>query len=422
MSTSRFSNRHLKSERKQLSVNTSMREINNRIKDLIIKHLKDELTVEQQLELQDWINVSDYNKELFQELTTTDNLSKELKEYQEAGINIWDKIDARIKTPAFIEGPVTNIRPIGRRIRIYVAAAVIICLFITSYFWLASPFRSPSKARPASVPVAGRDVAPGGSKATLTLGNGSTIVLENVADGSVAEQGATRISKEKNSLSYTAAASASPTVVYNTLTTPRAGQFQVVLPDGTKVWLNNASSLRYPTSFSGTSREVELMGEAYFEVAKNVAKPFSVKVLDATVHVLGTSFNIMAYNNESTINTTLVSGSVKVSEHDHQMLLTPGEQSQLDKQGSLKKTQVNVASVIAWKNGFFNFSHTDFQSAMRQLARWYDIDVVYKGVIPTKSFSGVIDRQLSLSEVLKIFESDEYTLSIEGNSMIVSVK
>lgn len=401
-----------------------MGELDHRIKDLIIKHLKDELTVEQQLELQQWINASDHNSDVFRQLTEPDQLSEDLKEYYEAKTNIRDKIDARIRTFALPESPVSNIRPVRRRRWIYAsAAAALLFLLITSYFWLASRFDSSSKARPVPASVAVRDVAPGGNKATLTLGNGATIVLENAADGSLAVQGGAKVSKEKNALAYTAAsahAAASAAVVYNTLTTPRAGQFQVVLPDGTKVWLNNATSLRYPTSFSGPSREVELTGEAYFEVAKNTSKPFSVKIPGAVVHVLGTSFNIMAYNNENTTNTTLVEGAVKVSQHTQQTLLAPGEQVQLGKQGSVKKTRVNIASVIAWKNGFFNFSHTDFQGAMRQLARWYDVDVVYKGTPPTRLFSGVIDRQLNLTQVLKIFENDECTLTIDEKRIIVT--
>ncbi|MBN9384538.1 MAG: FecR domain-containing protein [Chitinophagaceae bacterium] len=401
-----------------------MEGLNHRIKDLIIKHLKDELTIEDQLELQEWADASDYNRELFHRLTNPDQLNKDLKEYDELRMTIREKIDARLKTPDLQERPVPNIFPISRRRLVYAAAAAaLLFLFTISYFWLASRFDSSSKARPVPAPVAVRDVAPGGNKATLTLGNGSTIILENAADGQLTEQGDAHVTKQKNALSYTTALShnIAPTdIIYNTLTTPRAGQFKVVLPDGTKVWLNNASSLRYPTSFSGTSREVELTGEAYFEVAKNISQPFSVKIPDATVHVLGTSFNIMAYNNENSTNTTLVEGSVKISQRDHQMLLTPGEQVQLDKQGKIKKIEVNVASVIAWKNGFFNFSHTDFQGAMRQLARWYDVDVVYKGTPPSRSFSGVIDRQLSLSQVLRIFENDEYTLTIDGKSIIVT--
>jgi ferric-dicitrate binding protein FerR (iron transport regulator) len=403
-----------------------MGELDHRIKDLIIKHLKDELTVEQQLELQQWINASTHNSDIFRQLTEPDQLNEELKEYYEAKSNIRDKIDARIRTFALPENPVPNIRPARRRRWVYAsAAAALLFLLITSYFWLASRFDSSSKARPVPAPVAVRDVAPGGNKATLTLGNGATIVLENAADGSLAVQGVVQVSKRKNALSYNIVgphSDATSTVVYNTLTTPRAGQFQVVLPDGTKVWLNNATSLRYPTSFSGPSREVELTGEAYFEVAKNTSKPFSVKIPDATVHVLGTSFNIMAYSNENTANTTLVEGAVKVTQRDRQMVLVPGEQAQLDKQGALKRTKVNIASVIAWKDGFFNFSHTDFQGAMRQLARWYDIDIIYKGVPPTRTFSGVIDRQLNLTQVLKIFENDECTLTIDGKSIIVISK
>jgi len=402
-----------------------MGELNHRIKDLIIKHLQDELTIEDQLELREWINVSDYNRDIFRQLTDPDQLSEDLKEYLEAKINIRKKIDVRIKTSAIAdETPVYNIRPIRRHIRVYVAAAAIIFLFITSYIWLASRFDSSSKARPVPAPIAARDVAPGGNKATLTLSDGSSIVLENAADGHLTEQSAAHVSKQKDALSYTAVPSngAVPSpIVYNILKTPRAGQFQVVLPDGTKVWLNNASSLRYPTSFSGTSREVELTGEGYFEVAKNVSKPFTVKVPDgAVIHVLGTSFNVMAYNDEPEIRTTLLEGSVKIKKGTQSVTLQPGQQVQSGKQLRVIKN-VDVEESISWKNGLFQFHDADIETVMRSIARWYDLQVSFtedKSKYNRLAFFAV-RRDNYISDVLLALESSGYHFKMDGNRIIV---
>jgi len=400
-----------------------MEELNHRIKDLIIKHLRDELTVEEQLELQQWINLSDHNRETFLQLTDPDKIDKDLKEYHEAKTNVWDKIDARIKILAIPEAPVPNIRPFSRRLRIYVAAAVLLVVCITSYLWLASRFNTSSKARPMVAPIAVQDAAPGGNKATLTLANGSTIVLENAADGHLTEQGATQVSKQKNAVSYTTIQTpTSPTVVYNTLTTPRAGQFQVVLPDGSKVWLNNASSLRYPTSFSGPSREIELTGEGYFEVAKNTSKPFAVKTRDVTVHVLGTSFNIMAYDDEPVIKATLLTGKVAIAAAGKQSILSPGEQGVLTHTGAISISKdVDTEEAIAWQRGYFHYTHANIKDVLRQLARWYDVEVVYTTPVPEDNTSdGEIGRDLNLSTILKHLEKKDLHFHIEGKKLIVS--
>jgi ferric-dicitrate binding protein FerR (iron transport regulator) len=392
-----------------------------RIKDLIIKHLKDELTVEEQLELREWIDCSDDNREIFHQLTDPEKLNEDLKEYYEAKINIWKKVDARIKVPD-LSSP--TVRPLWPRIRVYVVAASLLIIFATSYFWLASLFHAPSKARPASAPVVAQDVAPGGNRATLTLGDGATIVLEKTVNGSLAVQGAAHVSKEKNLLSYTAGTEKvnSPAILYNTLTTPRAGQFQVVLPDGTKVWLNNASSLRYPTSFAGHARLVELSGEGYFEVAKNVSKPFSVKLHDATVHVLGTSFNVMAYDDEPGIKTTLITGKVSIAAAAKQSVLSPGEQGIVDHSGAITILKdADTEAAIAWQRGFFQYANANISDVLRQLARWYDVEVVFTIPIPENyTFDGEIDRSLNLSRILKHLEKKDLHYHIEGKKLIVS--
>lgn len=215
-------------------------------------------------------------------------------------------------------------------------------------------------------------------------------------------------------------------IMYNTVSTRRGGQFQIVLPDGSKVWLNTVSSLRFPTAFTGTERVVELKGEAYFEVAKNAAMPFVVHVgtvgeKDMDVRVLGTQFNVMAYDNEAEIRTTLLEGAVKVMKGDKSKVLTPGEQVKLDKQGGLtldEKADVELA--MAWKNGFTSFKSADIRSIMRQVERWYDIDVVYEGNVPERTFSGGISRDANLSELIRLLEVSKIHFKIEGRKLTVT--
>jgi len=387
---------------------------NERIKVLIIKHLKDELTVEEQLELQEWMDISDENRLIFERLNDQDSLHEDLMEFHEARINIWNKVGARIEEA---DGP-PPVRPLWPRIRVYVVAASLLIIFATSYFWLASLFHAPSKARPA--PVLAQDVAPGGNKATLTLSDGSKVVLDSTADGRLAVQGGSKISKNKDQLAYAAPASA-VAVVYNTLTTPRAGQFQVVLPDGTKVWLNNASSLRYPTAFSGASREVSLTGEGYFEVAKNM-HPFSVKVHNLSVDVLGTAFNVMAYDDEPGIKTTLLTGKVSIAAESKQSILSPGEQGIVDRTGTITIVKdADTEAATAWQRGYFQYTHANIGDVLRQLARWYDVEVVFTIPIPEDyTFDGEIDRSLNLSRILKHLEKKDLHFHIEGKKLIVS--
>jgi ferric-dicitrate binding protein FerR (iron transport regulator) len=240
----------------------------------------------------------------------------------------------------------------------------------------------------------------------------------------VAHQGATNIVKVDNGrLAYNSLNEKSEEVRYNILTTPAAGQYQVVLPDGSKVWLNNASSLRYPVSFTGNSREVELKGEAYFEIARNADMPFKVKVDAMVVNVLGTSFNIAAYADEPQVSTTLLTGAVRVSEGSVNTLLKPGEQIQKNTEGKFSKPkEVDTDGVIAWKNGHFHFENAPIQVVMRQLARWYNIEVVYSGNLSNRDhlISGDIQRTLNLSQVSEIL-GDLVHFSIEGNKITVKL-
>jgi len=264
------------------------------------------------------------------------------------------------------------------------------------------------------------DVAPGGNKAILTLADGSKLVLNNSKNGALATQAGMQVIKQDSMLSYKGKAATHGQVSYNTIATPKGGQYQLILADGTKVWLNSASSLKYPTSFTGNDRTVELSGEAYFEVAKNKDQPFNVKTTTQTVQVLGTHFNVNAYADEKAVKTTLLEGSVKVFSANASVMIKPGQQSALAVNGSFRiNNDLDTDEIIAWKNGLFQFNEADIQTIMRQIARWYDIDVEFKGTMPVNTYHGKISRNSNVSQVLKILELSGINFTIEGRKITV---
>ncbi|SDT33167.1 FecR family protein [Mucilaginibacter mallensis] len=295
------------------------------------------------------------------------------------------------------------------------AAAILV--FFSIGIWLL--YNRQSQQVASNKPIT-HDVAPGGNKAILTLSNGAKVVLNNVKNGDLATQAGAQVIKQDSLLSYKATAAKVSQVSYNTITTPNGGQFQMVLADGTKVWLNAASSLKFPTEFIGKDRTVELTGEAYFEVAKNKNKPFNVKTATQTVQVLGTHFNINSYNDEAAVKTTLLEGSVKVFSAAEAVMISPGQQAILtNNEPFLVKNDLDVDEVIAWKNGMFQFNEADIQTIMRQISRWYDIDVEFKGPIPNYTYHGKISRNSNASEVLKILGLSGINFTIEGRRIIV---
>jgi transmembrane sensor len=267
------------------------------------------------------------------------------------------------------------------------------------------------------------DALPGGNKAILTLANGKTIILDNAQNGMLAQQGSTLIKKTADGqLLYNAAGIANTKAApeINVITTPRGGQYQVILPDGTNVWLNSASSLRFPTYFTGKSRQVEITGEAYFEVTKNKAMPFRVKTNRADIEVLGTHFNIMAYDDEAVMKTTLLEGAVNITSGDFSARLKPGQQAQINKTGQNKVTNdVDVDDETAWKNGIFQFKDAGIDVILRQAARWYDVDIIYKKGVPVREFNGHISRNVKASELLNMLKYAGVDLKIEGKDIIV---
>jgi transmembrane sensor len=297
------------------------------------------------------------------------------------------------------------------------AAAVIILLLGGAVFYRVHTL---AKKELAAVPLpTAPEIAPGHNGAILTLANGSKLVLDSLKKGKLATQGATDVLLDNDQLTYHVQHPAAGEVSYNTLTVPRGHQFQVVLPDGTKVWLNAASSLRYPTIFAGAERRVEITGEAYFEVAHNTAKPFIVKKGDTETKVLGTHFNINAYDEESSLNITLLEGSVQVTKGNNSAVIKPGQQAQVSN-GIHIADNVDLEEVVAWKDGKFQFGETaDIKTVMRQIANWYDVDVAYKGTI-TNHIGGTMSRNVNLSQVLKMLETTGVVrFRVDGRSIEV---
>jgi ferric-dicitrate binding protein FerR (iron transport regulator) len=278
-----------------------------------------------------------------------------------------------------------------------------------------------------------QDIIPGGNKAVLTLANGKKIVLNKAGNGSLAQQGNTKVIKVNSGLiSYNrqeAAAGGSPSSgsghrQYNMIATPRGGQYEIILPDGSKVWLNAASSLKFPTAFMGKKREVEMTGEAYFEITKDVGKPFIVKKGDMEIQVLGTHFNVMAYDKETNMKVTLLEGAVKIAPLSGNgeglgVRLKPGEQALVNENNIQVNKNVNINEVIAWKNGLFDFEGNDIKEVMQQIARWYDVEVKYENV-PSAHFMGTISRNVDVSEVLKMLEmTGAVHFKVEGRTIMV---
>lgn len=285
------------------------------------------------------------------------------------------------------------------------------------------------------------DIAPGGNRAILTLSDGTAITLDSTANGIIAQQGASSIRKLANGqITYDVKGAATGDgatkggetaaggIMMNTMRTPRGGQYQLTLPDGTQVWLNAASSITYPAAFTGKERKVTISGEAYFEVAKNREAPFIVDVDGrSSVEVLGTHFDVNSYANEKAIKTTLLEGSVKVvagtTRMDHGpsivMVLTPGQQAQTGHQQLSVSNHVDIDKVMAWKNGLFNFDNASLEEVMRQLERWYNVDVIYEKGIPDIRFEGEISRNINLSNLLKVLARAEVKFRIEDGRRLV---
>jgi ferric-dicitrate binding protein FerR (iron transport regulator) len=411
-------------------LNTSGMEEIEYLAALLLKQLRHEITVAELQYLENWKASHPSHALISEQVNNSEQLLSDLLAMKQVDLESrWHQITAQID-------PVSKPVPLYRRWYTYAAAALVL-LVAGAITW---PYVIPKRSLPPIVEnkeytSADFSVPPGGNKAMLTLANGKVIELENAANGKLAQQGNAAIVKLKDGeLKYEQVPGASSTeAIVNTLSTPRGGQYSVVLPDGSKVWLNAASSIKYPTNFSAKERRVVITGEAYFNVAKlpgeeGKRKPFIVDVQSPTgegtvaeMEVMGTQFNIMAYNEERTIATTLVNGKVKVSANNNYKLLGAGQQAQIS-MGSddIKVVRVeDLDDALAWKNGFISLNNSDIKYIMRTLSRWYNIEVKFPGKVPGFKFNGTISRSENISTVIKTLEYNGVHFKLQKNSISV---
>lgn len=401
---------------------------------IIEKYLNGTASPEEKKELYNWYHLTDQEELVVvgEDADTESTIEQRLGQRLYASLERLDAETMREKDVI----PLVNARRSRFFIWSSVAAAILILLATGSFLFLRYDRGKDIVKTESHLPKSKTDIKPGSNKAILTLANGSKIVLDATQNGVLAQQGLVRIIKTNEGriaydVSRTAAA-ADQLPAYNTMTTPRGGQYTLILPDGSQVWLNAASSIRYPTSFSGSARKVEVTGEAYFEIATLYSKtghdkvPFVVKINKdsgpgAEVEVLGTHFNINAYDDEPSTEITLLEGSIKMRKGDAAALLMPGQRATVRENRDLIDVvnDPEAISAIAWKEGRFEFNG-NIKGIMRRIARWYDLDVVYEQGVSSKVFGGALPRQSEVTEVLKMLElTGSIHFKIEDRKVIV---
>lgn len=372
-------------------------------KELLNKYMKGECTPEEKGLVEHWY-LSESSKQ---------SLPDDQEDFSPEKMQMWDEISE-----------MSDLQNRRKRSGIIlwgtsIAAAVLLIFSISNNFFIEKEEALISKKENVQV----FDKEAGSNKAILTLGDGSKIILDDALKGNIAIEGGISIRKSSDgSIVYDIpelAVRNSKSVPYNTIETPKGGKYQVILPDGSIVWLNAGSLLRFPAIFTGNERNVELSGEAYFEVAKNIDIPFNVRTKNMNIHVTGTQFNVMAYNDESYSAATLVEGSVQVSNPSQKLFLQPGEQVLANETSKLSKRDADIEETIAWKNGLFQFNNSDIHTVMNQISRWYDVSIEYRGRVPEKHFGGYISRESKLSQVLKMLELSGVRFSVEEKKIIV---
>ena len=394
------------------------------IKSLLERFLANEATPEEIAEILAWLRNNESNEALLQEVWEGQQPATPPADLR----GIWMQVDAATRPLAV---PVRRTYLIRRG---WPAVAAGLILLVVGLF-LLTRHQGATGSGGVQIIAGVSDAAPGRNGAILTLADGSRVSLDSAGKGVPAMQGGAKISLHGNRLAYTPIADAadgdaetagSPTALtYNIVTTPRGRQFSLLLPDGSRVWLNAGSSLRFPTAFAGKERRVELTGEAYFEIAKDKSKPFFVHTNHTETEVLGTSFNISAYPDEDAVDATLIEGRIRtglpagqVTLMPDQVTLMPGEQAKIGVRVEVDH-QANVEQAIAWKNGAFNFENMGLKEVMRQLARWYDLDVLYEPGVKDFKFGGEMSRNVPLSSLLKGLKDMEVHFRIENDHKLV---
>lgn len=317
---------------------------------------------------------------------------------------------------------------VWRRYRWSAAAILLLIAGYLGYLFIFDKNAAPIELAVEQKPAV-QDIVPGHKGAILTLANGRKIVLDSAGNGHIAVQGGQQLVKQNGQLLYEKDAGESSSKygeangmdLYNTMTTPRGREFQLVLSDGTRVWLNAASSITFPTAFSGKERKVNITGEAYFEVAQDSRHPFIVSAGAASITVLGTHFNVMAYADENGVKTTLLEGLVRVSGGDQQVTIKPGQQASFSARSErIRVTAVDASQSIDWVEGKLSLDNLDVAAIMRKISRWYNVDVEFKGPVSQAHFWGLINREVNLSEMLKVMQANGINVRLENNKIIVS--
>lgn len=391
------------------------------ISELIEQELTGELSEEQKKELENWINSGSDNRLLYEKIKNKEEILKKIEQTEKIDKKrAWKRINSAIlEDKKNIKIPIFNILKY---------AAIIIIPLLIGIFIKFTFFNNNTEFTTENIEHF--DIEPGTRKAVLILSDGTEVKLENNENNKIKTKTGVQINNENNILEYLRNDKENEDIalIYNTLKIPKGGEYSIILADGSKVWLNADTELKYPVRFNDTIRRVFIEGEAYFEVAHNTDKPFIVTTNKLDITVLGTSFNVMAYNNESQIQTTLVAGKVKITgfaENDTETVLKPGFQASLDvNTQKMVSKKVDTYIYTSWKTGKFIFKNEELSSIMRKLSRWYDIETIFKNEeLKNYHFSGTLKKYDNISDILNMIElTTNVSFKISERSVVVSKK
>jgi transmembrane sensor len=400
-----------------------MRKQHDRLQYLVQQYLNDKCTASELEEF--WQQMNQLKDETVMQ-TELDKLWQRAAAGNHVPAVGWEQVLQQVYSRAepYMQEPATV--PMWRRPVFRWAAAAVVVLSLGVAVWLLNNNKTVSTPGTVATTTIQDVPAPQNNRATITLSNGKTVYLDSAGNGALASEGNVQVVKlADGQIAYKGAASE---LVFNTLTNPRGSKvIDMTLSDGSRIWLNAGSSITYPVAFAGNERKVEIKGEVYFEVAHNKAMPFKVHHGSMDVEVLGTHFNVNAYDDEPDVRVTLLEGSVKVGNRksaigNNSVVLTPGKQAVLIADSRFTIADADVEQVMAWKNGLFSFTGADLATVMRQLSRWYNVEVKYEGQIPARKFSGEITHDLTLSQLMNGLQSLGIKFNIQGRTMIVQQK